>query len=106
MEQNFINILNFPYEPKDEEVSMITKSNIEEENSNKSDYLDKSKPLIQENQLKSKDECSQEEEKSINIKNKEQNNFNLFKELELNNESYRKDGIEQNDKVQQKDSFI
>ena len=83
---------SYKQEYDDDNLSSITKSNIEEENLNKSDLSDKSNPSILENQ-QSEDECSQEEEKNIN-------SFNLFPEL--NNERYRKEGIEQNDIFQQK----
>lgn len=108
MEQfNNINKYNYPYEPEndDDNKSRITKSNIEEVNSNESFCIDKSNLFSQDNQLISKDECSQEEDKNISyIINKEENNFNLLANLGINDESFSKNRIEQNNQIHKKDS--
>ena len=102
-----INKYNYPYEPEndDDNKSRITKSNIEEVNSNESFCIDKSNLFSQDNQLISKDECSQEEDKNISyIINKEENNFNLLANLGINDESFSKNRIEQNNQLLKKDS--
>lgn len=108
MEQfNNINKYNYPYEPEndDDNKSRITKSNIEEVNSNESFCIDKSNLFSQDNQFISKDECSQEEDKNISyIINKKENNFNLLANLGINDESFSKNRIEQNNQIHKKDS--